>query len=137
MCLALAVSCSEGDGRGALEEPPLRCQHEASDGCLTVRAMRTPAPRTSHFHLASSEGDPVRQYLLAPTLDLGRGSITTRPLEPGAYVLYVFRGREPRKGDVKLGSADCRRAFEIRTARRSAFRVLWRPGACDIEPVGY
>jgi hypothetical protein len=128
-----AVSCSDG-GDGEPREVPLDCRNEVSDGCFTL-ITRQSAPGRSHFHLAATTGELVDQYGITHTLYLGPGSTFTRPMKPGVYVLYVYRGSPPRGQAPPPIPGDCVRKFELWTGHIQVFRVEWRRGkGCEIVP---
>lgn len=125
--MTVAVACTDGDGGEARELPPSDCRIEVSDGCLTVRAGGF-GPGRFHFHLATSTGEPVRQYGVAHTLHFYPRSKFTRPVRPGGYILQVYRGPPPSGGVAPSTAGDCSRTFGVRTTLHRVFKIEWDRG---------
>ena len=127
----LLAACTGRDAQRRAE-PPLECQKEVVDGCLFIRTPISKGPWRYHSRLTTNDGELVHQYGITPRLHMGRGDTFERPLEPGNYVLSIFRGGPNAFSETS--DEVCGRPFRIRTQRAQEFRVAWEgKKRCIIE----
>lgn len=134
--LLMLGACSDDAPSDRAKEPPLKCQTETTDGCLTLRNSTSSGPGRSYVHLSTKGGDPVRQYGISSTLLFGRGNVFTRPLQPGEYVVSFFEGGPKDFSETSwMSDRACGREFRIREGRIEDFRLVWprRSPRCTIE----